>query len=417
MKSLKFLTYLIISGSLLFSLSSCEDSSTSIDDGDNDNGEVTNTQYAIAASSGENSYLLQTASVDTGSISAQSDEAIQVLGNRSWFFFKDIAAYSFLYAQGDPGTVSSYILDQEGQLDQRQELGLEVSIQSRGIYKDNLVVQYSSRSYEDPVATFYKVNGVTEAISDEIVVQTDTLAPEGEIAYFTDIAQYGDYILASFRTISGGADEELGTFGSEHLNETFIAVYDENFNPVKVIHDEGQTGQIAGQTRSQGRTGIEEVDSGDVYAFSSAIEAPDVPSGVLKINEGELEFDQDYFFDISAASGGYDVYRTYYMGGSTFVVRMYDDQASASPSVSKTGFAVVDVVEQTFSWIEDGIPSEISAISAPYIDRDNNQLIYGITTPDTRPHLYSIDPETATMTQGTEVVAESILGIGKLTIQ
>src|SRR5699024_2893307 len=290
-------------------------------------------------------------------------------------------------------------------------------MQVRGDYKDNLLVGYSSRSHTDPVATFYKINATTEAISDEIVVPTDTLAPQGEIAYFTDIAQYGDYILAGFRTISGGADDELGTFGSEHLNETFIAVYDKNFNPVKVIHDSGRTGQIAGQTRSQGRTGIDQVDNGDVYVFSSAIEAPDVPSGVLKINEGELAFDQDYFFNISEASGGSDVYRTYYMGGTTFIVRMFDGQASANPDVPRTGFAVVDVAQKTFTWVEDGVPSEISAISAPYIDKDNNQLIYGITTPDTRPHLYSIDPETATMTQGTEVVAEGILGIGKLTIQ
>src|SRR5699024_6498379 len=106
MKSLKLLTYLIVSGSLLFTLSSCDEASTSPGGGE-DNGEVSETQYTIAASSGENSYLLQTDNVASGSVSAQSEEAIQVLGNRSWFFFEDIAAYSFLYAKGEPGTVSS----------------------------------------------------------------------------------------------------------------------------------------------------------------------------------------------------------------------------------------------------------------------------------------------------------------------
>src|SRR5699024_12547132 len=101
----------------------------------------------------------------------------------------------------------------------------------------------------------------------------------------------------------------------------------------------------------------------------------------------------------------------------TVLVLVFAVQASENPDVSRSGFAVFDVAKKTFTWVEDGVPSEISAISAPYIDKDNNQLVYGITTPDTRPHLYSIDPETATMTQGTEVVAEGILGIGKLTIQ
>src|SRR5699024_9684910 len=179
--------------------SSCDEASTSPGGGE-DNGEVSETQYTIAASSGENSYLLQTDNVASGSVSAQSEEAIQVLGNRSWFFFEDIAAYSFLYAKGEPGTVSSYVLNDQGQLTKRQELGLSVSMQVRGDYKDNLLVGYSSRSHTDPVATFYKINATTEAISDEIVVPTDTLAPQGEIAYFTDIAQYDDYILAGFRT-------------------------------------------------------------------------------------------------------------------------------------------------------------------------------------------------------------------------
>ena len=62
MKSLKLLTYFIISGSLLFTLSSCDDASTS-PGGGGDNGEVSETQYAIAASSGENSYLLQTSNI------------------------------------------------------------------------------------------------------------------------------------------------------------------------------------------------------------------------------------------------------------------------------------------------------------------------------------------------------------------
>lgn len=416
MKALKYILYLLISGTLLLSISSCDDDNPVTPEEEEEEEEVIESQYIVAASSGDNSYLLKTESIDAGSISAQSDEALQVLGNRSWTFFKDIAAYSFIYAQGDPGTVASYVLNEEGQLEQRQELGLEVSIQSRGTYKDNLLVQYSSRSYTDPVATFYKINAVTEEISPEITVATDELAPEGEIAYVTDIAEYGDYVLVGFRSISGGADEELGTFGSAYPNTTFIAAFDENLELQTVIQDQGRTGQIAGQTRSQGETGIEVVENGDVYVFSSAIDAPEVPSGVLKINAGELEFDTDYFFDISAASGGYDVYRTYYMGGSMFVVRMYDDQSTASPSVTKTQFAVVDVVNQTFEWVSN-VPSGITEVSAPYIDTENNVLVYGIETSDTYPHLYTIDPETATMAQGIEIVAEGILGVGKLTVQ
>src|SRR5699024_8214471 len=152
--SLKLLTFLIVSGSLLFTLSSCDEASTSPGGGE-DNGEVSETQYAIAASSGENSYLLRTDNVASGSVSAQSEEAIQVLGSRSWLVFEVIAAYSFLYAKGEPGTVSSYVLNDQVQLTNREELGLAVSMQVRDKYKENLLVVYSSGSHIGPVATFY----------------------------------------------------------------------------------------------------------------------------------------------------------------------------------------------------------------------------------------------------------------------
>ncbi|MCC9138412.1 DUF4374 domain-containing protein [Pontibacter silvestris] len=399
----------ILLGFSLLSLASCED-----DEAATPVTEVTEAhQYVIAASSGENSYLLQTNSIESGSVSAQGGNAIQVLGDRSWFFYEDLAAYSFIYAQNLPGVTSSFVLDEEGMLTQRQELGLEVSMQSRGTYKDNLIVEYSSRSYADPVATFYKINAVTEEISPEISVSTENFTGNGEMAYFTDIAEYGDYILLGVRTISGGADAALGTFGTKYADSTFVAVYDENFNLQKIIRDGGRTGQVAGQSRSQGETGIEQVENGDLYVFSSAMNSTSAPSGVLKINSGELEFDDDYFFNISEASGGNKLYRVYYIGGTTFCLQMYETAGLDITGSTTNSFAIVDVAAKTFNWVTN-VPSGITEVSTPYVDQDNNEIVFGITTTDTYPHLYIIDPATATMTQGIEVIAEGISGIGKL---
>lgn len=405
----------VLLASLVFGLSSCEKEETN-NNGDNGYVVTEDHQYVIAAGVGENSYLLQANGIEDGSVSTVGN-GIEVLGSRSWYFYKDFAAYSFLYSQGDPGVTSSYTLDQNGYLQSRQELGLEVSIQSRGIYKNNIIIQYSSRSYTNPVATFYKVDVENEALSSEIAVNTENFAGNGEMAYFTDFTEYQDKILAGFRTISGGADTTLGTFGSLYTDSTYLAVFDENLNLERIIRDGGRTGQVAGQARSQGETGIEVVDNGDVYVFSSAIDDEDVPSGVLKINAGSWDFDPSYFFNISQASGGQKVYRVYYMGGKTFVLHMFDDPntASASPSATRTSWAVLNLETENFQWVT-GLPADIDDLGTPYIDREENRLVLPVTaTGGSYPHLYLINPDDATATQGIEVVGESVLGIGKLT--
>lgn len=371
-------------------------------------------QYVIAASSGENSYLVQTNSIDEGSINVQGGQAIQVVGDRSWYFYKDFAAYSFVYAQGDPGKTSSFILDNEGQLKARKEIGLEKSLQVRGVYNDYIYAAFSSRSYTDPVATFYKIDTKTEIVSTEIPVNTENFTGNSEMAYFTDIAQYGEYVLAGVRTIKAAVDGGSWT-DTDFADSTFVAVLDKDFNVKKVIRDHGRTGQVLGMAKSNGETGIEVVDNGDVYVFASAANGPGISSGVLKINKGTLEFDEDYFFDISEASGGHKLWRVYFVGDNKFVMQLYTKPGQEGVTDGTiTKFAVVDVVNKSFDWVESGVPSDILEIGTPLIDKENKRVVFPIATSSAHPHLYSVKIDSKIMTKGIEVIAEGIKGIGKL---
>jgi len=403
--------FLVALGSMLLTFSACSK--------DDKNGPEMPTdgdyQYVIAASSGDDSYLIQTNNIDEGSISAKG--GIHVLGNRSWYFYKDFAAYSFIYAKGDPGKTSSFILNGEGKLTPRKELGLNKSIQTRGVYNDYIYAAFSSRTSTDLVATFYQINTKTEAVSNEITVNTKNFTGNGEMAYFTDIVQYGDYVLAGVRTIKGADPENPNRpwADTDFADSTFVAVFDKDLKVKTIIRDGGRTGQILGMSQANGETGIEVVDNGDVYVFASATSSSTAPSGVLKINKGKLEFDQDYFFDISKASGGNKLWRVYYVSDNKFVLQMYTNagQAGVTEGVI-TKFAVVDVANKTFDWVETGVPGDILEIGTPLIDREENRVVFPITTSSEYPHLYSINPSTKSMTKGIEVVAEGIKGIGKL---
>src|SRR5699024_10787803 len=145
---LKLLTSLFIGGSLLLSLSSCSDNSLSIDDDGEFAGED---QYIIVASSGNDpdadSYLLQTSDINGGMIDATDDEqTTRVHGKPRWFFFKDIAAYSVVYAKGNKAPGASYIMHTNGQLKPRREFKLNRTNQVVGTYNDYVTVGASSGS-------------------------------------------------------------------------------------------------------------------------------------------------------------------------------------------------------------------------------------------------------------------------------
>ena len=402
------------------SFTSCED------DNDNtiiDTDENYESQYVVVASSGENDYLVTGTSVEVDSIfDATSAGALQSAGSSFWSFVGNQVAYGFLYNSTEAGVTGSYILNSDGTIEQRNELGLEVSVHTKGIVGDKLVVAYSDRLRDTTVANnayFYEIDPETDA-SQLYTIVTNDMLEEGEAAYITDIAEYEGYMIAGARSINSSS------FTSEYLNNTYVVVFNDDYSVKQVIKDEGRTGFVAGQKYSQGLTGLEVIENGDLYVFSSGqtnyvvADSILVPSGILKINAGDFEFDEDYFFNITEAAGGYNLYRTYYMGGSTFILSMYPGIGSnATFGINADRFAVVDVAAETFSWVSNfataqGIEDDPFFVGEPFIDTDNDQLVVPVVTSDNENYLYIIDPETATATKGAKVIAEGVSAIGKL---
>lgn len=408
-----FITFTL---ALVIGFASCSSDDDGV--GDEDQPETMEEQYVIATTDSENSYLMTTDEISEGTISADAGQ--QIIGTPNWYFAKDMAAYSFIYRQGDPGTTQSFALNSEGQLESRNEIDLNVSMQTRGIKDDQIYIAFSSRNHEEPEATFYKIDAHTEAVDGPVVINTEELAANGEYAYLTDLVGYEDYILSGFRTIKAGKDggeENDDLFASDFNNHTQVAVFNEDLEVQKVIKDEGRTGPVAGQLRASGETGVEPVEDGAIYVFSSGIDDKEVPSGILKINADEMEFDDDYFFDISEASGGYKLFRSFYVGNNNFVLQMFTEKetASGNPDDTRNKFAVVNVKEKSFDWVDD-VPDGILSIGEPYMDKENNEAVFPIETSG-HPALYIINAENHSMTKGLEVKSEGIEAIGKLSIQ
>lgn len=398
----------------VFGLVSCEK------DDNPSGGNVSGTKYVVAATSGENDYLVAGDEITSETTyDATSAAAVQSPGDRTWSFVGEDVVYGFLYNQTDAGVTASYVLGSNG-ITKRNELALDVSIQTRGLVNGELILAYSDRLRDttvDQKAYFYAVDPQTDASTYYDVVTNDLLET-GEAAYITDIAEYEGYLIAGARSISSSS------FSSNYYNNTYIIVFNSDYTVKQIIKDSGRTGFVAGQKYSQGESGLEVVDNGDLYVFSSGqtnyadAQTTTIPSGILKINAGDFAFDQNYFFDVSQASGGHNLFRAYYMGGTTFVLSMYPGaNENATFGIDADRFAVVDVATESFAWVSGfptaaGIADDPFAVGAPFID--GNRLIVPVTNSDNDHYLYSIDPSTNAATQLSQVIGEGVKAVGKL---
>ncbi|MBV7440867.1 DUF4374 domain-containing protein [Weeksellaceae bacterium TAE3-ERU29] len=404
--------------------------SSCTDDNKNEETIGAKEQYVVAVSSGNNDYLVGTENLES-TIDATSSNAIQAPGDRIWNFFENKVAYGFIYNQTDPSTTASYILNKEGNIEQRNELALKVGVHTRGLVNGELILAYSDRNRPpkegQPVqpqkAYFYKVNPNTDATSGPFEIETKNLLGNGEFAYFTDIAEYEGSMIAGARSLKDAK------FNSDHFNSTYVVVFNSDFTVKKVIKDTGRTGFVAGQKYSQGETGLEVVDNGDLYVFSSGqTNYPNantlmIPSGILKINKGTMEFDKGYFFNITEASNGHNLFRTYYVGGDKFIVNMYDGKGDkATFGASADRFAIVDVVKKEFKWVT-GIPKAAGgkedkfSIGTPYIEKNKSRIIVPITDSNSESYLYEISAGNTQAKKLGKVVGESAKAIGKLHAQ
>lgn len=147
-----------------------------------------------------------------------------------------------------------------------------------------------------------------------------------------------------------------------------------------------------------------------------------IPSGVLKINKGTFSFDEDYFFNITEASEGHNLFRAYYMGGTTFILSMYPGtNSNATFGVDADRFAVIDVATQSFEWVSnfpvaEGGEDDPFYVGSPYIDTENQQLLVPVTLSSGEHYLYIIDPEEAIAEQSSQVIAESVKAVGILAV-
>ncbi len=405
--------YLAVIAFALITASCSDDDSNIPEEG---GGETATDKYVIAAtpeaSEGVADYLLTSVSVTEGEISL-SGNGIEQDGSFRYYITNNNKFFSLLYGGGNPGAVTTYQLDDTGELDQLSDFQAETVHTFTSVDDDVLMTQVS-RSADDPSAYWFILDTETSQFTANGEINTDDLAPEGEQAYFSWMTQVGDKVFAPFFSIKACCND---TFGTDYPDQAWVAVYSyPEMELEKVIEDD--------RTSFIGRyftNGLSVDERGDAYAFSSATATTNgensstKPSAVIRINSGATEFDETYFFNLEEASGGYYVTNHIYAGNGDFVVYMGEEKA---PYDIGNRLAIINVYDKTFEWIE-GMPEPENIVRGSltrnsYVENDGTIHI-GVTTTESS-YVYTINVENATASQGLEVDGGTITAISKLSL-
>ena len=115
-----------------FTLASCSDS----DDPNpgNGNGDEIASAYVIAATSENANYLLTSDALNTGTVTT-SKNGKETQSGTSWIYYQDKYLFRLVYQQGNPGIGSSYILNNQGGIVERDHTYTIQRFTSFGTYK------------------------------------------------------------------------------------------------------------------------------------------------------------------------------------------------------------------------------------------------------------------------------------------
>ena len=386
-------------------------------------------------------------------------------GASYWVFYGDKYLYGLTYNQGNAGTTRSYVMNEDYTLSARPAEYAVRRFTTFGIY-DRYIMTFSTGdgpaewadangfipksflvSYLDVEAETYATNNTLEEhyLSEnflgngEFVTLAGVEEVDGKIfsaAVPMGLSQYGvkaeggkwvkpgneDLVKTEAGGSGSGAYKEGELQWTQYPDECWVAIFeDETLAERKLIRTD-KISYACGRNKSQYYQMIWTAESGDVYVFSPSYaksmaderQQTTLPAGVVRIKAGTEEFDPNYYVNIEALTNGISFLRTWYIGGSKFLMLMYDMPLAPATTMTASRLAIFDVESASLTYVE-GLPAaeRISGFgTAPY--SEDGKCYIAVTLTDDHPAIYAIDAATAVATKGLTVEATQIGGIGRL---
>lgn len=416
-------------------------------------------KYVVVASYDDANYLLTADTLSMGEITTKNNGQTTEAGT-TWVFHGKDYLYRLVYNQGNASVSSSYIMNAQGKLQQRDYTYEIKRYTSYGTYKDYIITASTgdmNASYADEngylpqgfLFSYLDVKNETFTTNTQDITAENYLG-NGEYVTLSGILEANSRIytvpvpmgLSKYGVKAEGGKyvkypdlvkQESGGQGSssyekgelqwtQYPDECWVAIYnDETFqNPTLLKTD--KISYACGRYKSRYYQTIWAAGNGDVYVFSPSYakvmtdkrQQTTLPAGVVRIKAGEMQFDDNYYCNLAEQTDGKSFLACWPIADDYFLLLMYDRPLTESGYVA-TEMAVFKAEDKKLTYVQ-GLPSSdvVSGFgNTPYID-DAGIAHVCITTTDGKPAIYQIDPKTAVATKGLVVDAESVVAVGKL---
>ncbi|MDL2303341.1 DUF4374 domain-containing protein [Dysgonomonas sp. OttesenSCG-928-D17] len=425
------------------------------------NGSGASSAYVIAATVGDANSLLTAEALSEGSVTAKNNGLTTESGTY-WVYFKDQYLYRLVYNQGNAGITSSYILNTQGKVEERDNTYEIKRFTSYGIYNNYIITtstgdlgtQYADENGYLPKGFLFSYLDVAKETftANTNVIRSENYLGNGEFVTLAGIEQANGKIYSApipmglskygvkaeggkyvkypelVKTESGGSSSSAYEKGelqwTQYPNEAWVAIYNSEILESPKLIKTDRISYACGRFKSQYYQTIWAADNGDVYVFSPSyaktmtetVQQTTLPAGVVRIKAGTETFDSDYYCNIEEQASGKSFLRCWHITEDYFLMLMYDRPLTETGFVANQ-LAIYKGESKTLTYVT-GMPSA-TVISGfgnnPY--SENGIAYMAVTTTDgNQPAVYSINPKTAIATKGLTVGSDQISAIGKLSV-
>ncbi|WP_121665875.1 DUF4374 domain-containing protein [Mesonia aquimarina] len=375
---------------------------------DDDSGSANQGDYALSlaiqGSTGDFTYYtVPFEDVMEGTLSA-AGQGIEQPG-----YYEFVSYDNTIYSLGglDNDNVVAISQNADGSLNQTGDVSFNQQLEDLVEADNNTLVSVSMSSSSD-VLTFRKFNTNSVTVAEEKTVQ---------VSNFTDLVgpSYSGMVIRDDHLFLSYYISDPNTFDTDYTDQAEVAVFSYPELEFEKVITDNRVGPIGGFGVN---SGLVEDNSGNIYALSHSNPANGFsqstkPSGILRIDAGETEFNEDYFFDIESASGGNNTAHLKYLGnGKAFAeMNVVDRDSQERWSDGPLQSAVIDFEEQTVDLIQ-GVP-EHRGNGRKLAALQQGDDVYMCVPEEDGIYVYRMDTESLTATKGAKVEATFVAGFFK----
>jgi len=334
-----------------------------------------------------------------------------------WRFYYPVGKTLFSSGYSVDNICAGYSSNGNGNISKKGEFIFENALEMFGSADDSetfLAMEISRVGYADRRLHFIDVDTVSvRNISALSIFKSETL---GQVSWPTALKVRDGKLFIPFHKL-----DAQGTFTTPDPDKAYVAVYDypnTSRDPIKIIEDD-RTSNIGVNGATTGLIGAE---NGDLYSFSCGatmagfFPASSKPSGILKINAGQTEFNDSYFFNIEAATNGGKIFWFDYIGDNKAIARILtEDNGIPWDAYGRTTFnqklVIIDLVDQTVTEVAN-IPLHAKRYSSPvYVDGGK---VYVSVETAADAYVYEVEIANATAIKGAKIEGKTIKGFYNL---